>query len=333
MIKFNKAANKDFTILNLTDPHFDISEWSKDGVTYKIFDYTLKELVKRVNPDLITVSGDISWGADHYKAYKDFADYMENLGIPWSPIWGNHDSEDGDDIIEEIENLYLTYKTCFYEKGDRRLGNGNYVIEICEGDKTVEAIFMMDTHYTVTENLLDINCNPVNTLSYASLTSEQVDWYKKEVEKLFDKGCKDSIMIIHIPCYGYREAFFAATQDDKRQKGSVSIEESHNGVGWKEEYKKSSFGVNRDGICSPDYDDGVFSVICECGHTKNVIAGHDHINNFSILYKGVRLSYGLKIGMGCYWNSDLNGGTVYKIDSNGVKCMHHEYVDVSGFLN
>lgn len=332
MIKFNKEKDKDFTILNLTDPHFDISDWNKDGVTYKIFDFTVKELVSRVNPDLITVSGDISWGADHYSAYKDFADYMENIGIAWAPVWGNHDDEDGEDIVEEIANLFLTYKTCFYEKGDKQLGNGNYVIEICEGGKTVEALFMMDTHATKSINLLDGDCNPLNKTSYASLTNHQIDWYRKEVAKLKNKGCHDSIMIMHIPCYGYREAFFAVTQDDMRKKGSVSLDDSYKGIGWKGEYKRTCFGVNRDGICSPDYDDNVFPVICECVHTKNVIAGHDHINNFSILYKGVQLSYGLKTGMACYWNSDLNGGTVVKVGSNGVKSLHHEYVDVTYFL-
>lgn len=332
MIRLNKAKGKDFTILNLTDPHFDISEWDKNGVTYKIFDYTVKELVKRVNPDLITVSGDISWGADHYSAYKDFADYMEELGIFWAPVWGNHDDEDGDDIVEEIADLFLTYKTCVYEKGDKKYGNGNYVIEICEDEKTVEALLMMDTHSNVSKTVLDIDCNLVNSNSYASLTGEQIEWYKKEVEKLYRKGCSDSTLVIHIPIYGYREAFYAAMQEDKRARGAVSIEDSYKGVGWKEEYKESCFGVNRDGICSPDYDDGVLPVLVELGHTKHVIAGHDHINNFCILYKGIRLAYGMKLGKACYWASDLNGGTVLTVGENGVKKIHHEYVDVSEFL-
>ena len=204
MIKFKKEKGKDFTILNLTDPHFDISEWSVDGTAYKIYDFTLKELVKRVNPDLITISGDISWGADHYSAYKQFADYMENLGVAWAPIWGNHDDEDGQAVVEEVVDLYRKYKTFFYEEGDRKLGNGNYVIEICEDEKTVEALFMMDTHYTVSETLLDINCNPVNSLSYASLTAEQLDWYKSEVEKLLEKGCKDSTHIFPVTVIGRR---------------------------------------------------------------------------------------------------------------------------------
>ena len=40
----------------------------------------------------------------------------------------------------------------------------------------------------------------------------------------------------------------------------------------------------------------------------------------------------MKTGMGCYWAPDLNGGTVLKIDSDGVKSIYHEYVDVSEFL-
>ena len=76
----------------------------------------------------------------------------------------------------------------------------------------------------------------------------------------------------------------------------------------------------------------MFDKIKEYGLTKTLIAGHDHTNCFHIVYEGVRFVYGVKIGPGAYWKHPINGGTVIRIDSNGVKEVKHEFVDVSHLL-
>ena len=76
----------------------------------------------------------------------------------------------------------------------------------------------------------------------------------------------------------------------------------------------------------------MFEIVRALGSTKNVVVGHDHVNNFVIDYCGVKLVYGLKTGAGCYWNPILNGGTVITIGENGVRGIHHEFVDVSELL-
>ena len=53
-----KAADKDFTVLNLTDIHWDIVAWKPGNDEYEMVVATIKELVRRTQPDLITVSGD-----------------------------------------------------------------------------------------------------------------------------------------------------------------------------------------------------------------------------------------------------------------------------------
>lgn len=332
MLTLQKTPDKDFIILNLTDPQLSGGEWSEGHPARSILEYTLSVLIERVKPDLITVSGDISWGRGELHAYRAFADLMQSYGIPWAPVWGNHDNEDGADVVEEIADLYLSYPTCLYEKGDPALGNGNYVIGIYEGDRLVEALFMMDTHAGNPIRLYDRNSELIVKDSYASLTPTQLNWYRAEVAKLQALGCADSTLIVHIPLYGYREAFHAATEDALRAPGKVALADSYCGVGWKDAYKAGCFGVNREGIASSDYDDGVLPVLFECGHTHHVIAGHEHINNFSIPYQGIRLTYGTKIGMGCYWNADLNGGTVLTVTSRGAEKLWHEYVDVSHLL-
>lgn len=71
---------------------------------------------------------------------------------------------------------------------------------------------------------------------------------------------------------------------------------------------------------------GFFDLIKEKGSTKNVLCGHDHVNDYSILYQGVRLTYTLKVGAGCYWEPELNGGTVLTVDGSGSASVAHHFI-------
>ena len=97
---------------------------------------------------------------------------------------------------------------------------------------------------------------------------------------------------------------------------------------WNEEYR-NTIGVHLEEVGSYSAEDGVFDVISELNSTKHVIAGHEHVNNWMIRYKGVHLIYSHKTGAGCYWDAKLNGGTVIRITSDGVSDVYHEYVDVT----
>ena len=57
-----------------------------------------------------------------------------------------------------------------------------------------------------------------------------------------------------------------------------------------------------------------------------VAGADDPVGEFG---KGVQLIFATKVGPGCYWEQALNGGTVLKINQNGVYESYHEYVDVS----
>ncbi len=87
------------------------------------------------------------------------------------------------------------------------------------------------------------------------------------------------------------------------------------------------FGEKREQVCCPKINTGFFEVMKELGSTKNVVVGHDHVNCYSVLYDGIRLSYGLKTGDRCYADNDLNGGTVLTVSDSGVT-VEHKYVEV-----
>ena len=322
MITLQKRPNRDFVLLNLTDPQLDDNEWSDGHPHRKIVEYTITELISRLQPDLITVSGDLAW-AGYEHAYGMFAKFLESFGIPWAVVWGNHDNQNGADFIEKIVSRYQELPHFIYEKGEPELGNGNYVIRIEENGKPVEAIFMMDTHDK--DTYADENGNEKQ--EWAKLTAAQVAWYTQHATALKEQGYADSTVIVHIPIYAYRLASKAAYKDGVNLN-ALTVEAAKGADCWNDGYT-DSVGVQHEGISAPPIDDGMFSAIKSVGTTNHVIAGHDHVNNFMIRYEGVKLIFATKVGPGCYWEQALNGGTVLKINENGVYDATHEYVDVS----
>ena len=100
---------------------------------------------------------------------------------------------------------------------------------------------------------------------------------------------------------------------------------------WNDAYA-DSYGVRYEPISAYAADDGAFAVIRDCGSTKHIVSGHNHINNFVINYNGIKLIFSLKCGAGGYWRSALNGGTVLTVNSDGISGTRHEFVNVEQFL-
>lgn len=320
-ISLQKLPERDFVVLNISDPQLSSKEWLPGSAYRRILLYTLEELVGRVQPDLITITGDLSW-AGHDKAYDALASYLDSFGIPWAPVWGNHDNQKGDAYIRQVAERYMKHPYCKFAAGAPALGCGNYVITIDEGEKKVAALFMMDTHDSEprpTPEKPDAKC-------WSKLKPPQLEWYRQQANELKSLGYSNSAMFMHIPIFGYRQAFEAAFQQGVDFK-KLSYEESKNSKYWKPGYEKA-FGCRHEGICSFPEDEGALDVLLAEKFTSHLIAGHDHVNNFMIPYKGIQFIYSMKAGAGCYWESHLNGGTVLQIDSDGSMTARHELVNV-----
>lgn len=322
MLKIEKKPGVDFKILNFSDPQLGNEEWVPEHHCRKILVDTVTELMNRVKPDLVTVSGDLSWSGNT-DAYMALADLLDTFGVPWAPVWGNHDNQGGPEFIEKTVDEYLKHPLCMYEKGSPEFGNGNYIIGITENGKPVHAVIMFDSH----DRTPFTNDKGETSDDWAKLYPEQIEMYSEWVENLKKEGYPESSLIMHIPIYGYREAFEAAFNKEYKPD-AVKSEESSDGKYWNEGYK-NSFGVKYEGICSYSADEGALDAILKGNHTKTLVAGHDHVNNFVIEYKGIKFVYSLKAGAGCYWNPILNGGTVLNVRSDGSVTVNHEYVKVN----
>lgn len=320
-MSFEKSAEKDFTVLNLTDTQLSNGEWADDHKNRQILTDTIRELINRTAPDLITVSGDLAW-AGHDHAYDMLAEFLDGFGIPWAPVWGNHDNQNGEEYIKSVAQRYKTHPLCVYEDGPSEMGNGNYVIRITEEGRTVCAFIMLDSH----DRAPFVNESGETENAWGKLRPIQIRWIEEVCAQLKAEGCGDAALIQHIPIHGFRLASKAAYKEGIDHK-SLTAADAESDVCWNAGYE-DSIGVQHEGVASYPADEGALDALKRAGIVKHVLAGHDHINNWIIRYDGIKMIYALKTGPGCYWDPALNGGTVLKIGSNGVYDVYHEYVDM-----
>lgn len=329
-VVLQKEPGKDFKILNLADIQYDDLY---DIGQKKYTEETIRQLVKETQPDLITMTGDQVWAAFQKHSQKDLIRFMDSFGIPWAPVFGNHDGE-GNADKNWLADRYMESEYCLFKKGPNNIGGvGNYVINIMEGDKIVQSLIMMDSGaWRGYENMPEERKMIADAIDndtqeyifnadgtrkqdafgtgYEFMSESQIAWYKWAVEgaKQANGGeMPESILFFHIALPEYYNAYLQ----------------------WKDSGYDSAmgFGEKRETVCCPSVNSGMFSVIKDLGSTKNVVVGHDHVNNYSVLYEGVRLTYALKTGDRCYADADLNGGTLLTVTDNGV-LTEHQYVAI-----
>ena len=74
-------------------------------------------------------------------------------------------------------------------------------------------------------------------------------------------------------------------------------------------------------VCCSDYPSSLFERMKELQSTKAVFCGHDHYNNMSLEYQGIRLTYGMSIDFlampGIANDENQRGGTLITVRKDG----------------
>ena len=69
------------------------------------------------------------------------------------------------------------------------------------------------------------------------------------------------------------------------------------------------------------YPSKLFDRAVELGSTQGFFCGHDHLNNLSLRWRGIQLTYGMSIDYlvysGIARRSDQRGGTLIVLDGDG----------------
>ena len=288
-----KEKDKDFVILNLAD----VQTCDLDDIpNYRTIKKELDHLVDTVKPDLITLTGDQTWSNENLISLKTLIRWLDGYKIPYAPIFGNHDH--GNEFssavagINKCCDLYEKGKYSLFRRGPTNIGAlGNYVVNITEEGKIVKTLYMMDAGY-----LDEIN-------------DGQIDWFLWNADgiKAANGGeYSEGICFFHKPLpeyyYAFRDYYYG--KDTVEALGEVHV---HFSLG----------GTTQKGFFDKAKERGV----------KDVICGHQHGNNFTIKYEGVRLTFALKTGELVSYYADenvyLNGATAIRLRGTETIVENH----------
>ena len=272
-------GKEDFKVLQLSDIHIggSIVSYNKDIKALE----TIEKLVNYTKPDLIIITGDLiyptpvqSFYLNNQTAMFQLAYFFNKLEVPWTFVYGNHETEDyALRNANDLYNLVLSSASNMFNKNNYLLfynhdynvsGRSNMIFEIINKDKTINQIlFLMDSGDYYTKKLND----------YDYIRDDQVTWYKTNLTKI---GKENSSMIFfHMPLIETKEAV------EKYQNNNSEV--------------TYYFGEINEKICSSRFRSKIFEEAVNLKSTKAIFYGHDHKNNISLEYKGIRLTYGMSI--------------------------------------
>lgn len=286
---FTFTTDRDFKVVQFSDVHIGAGWMStkKDAMALN----AVAAMVTAEKPDLVVVTGDIAYPvpfqagtANNLSGAKIFATLMEKLGVYWAISFGNHDTEsyslyDREAISDFYENSGFKY--CLFQSGPEDIdGYGNYVINVknTQGQLT-QSIFMFDSHSYVDSDPFGI------FWKYDNIQQSQVDWYANTLETLKAQNNGKhfySTAFFHIPLTEHNTAWFEYADNGLADTANVK-------------YVYGDTGESDKVVYSGIGEDELFETMLEYGSTKAVFVGHDHKNNFSLEYKGIRLSYAMSV--------------------------------------
>lgn len=278
-LKFDASGN--FKIVQFTDIHAGPEQDKSIILMNRILDIEKPNMVVLTGDN---VDGNCKTKNDVNKAIDNIAGPMEKRNIPWAVVFGNHDDEHNAMTKEEMMKKYMNYKHSLSEIGYKtfdRVGNYNMLIESSRSNIPKFNIYMLDSGKYA----------PAFIGGYDWIKLKQILWYKKTAINLKRnyKALIPAIMFFHIPLRNFKKAWKTGLIDGER---------------FEEE-------------CCAKINLCLFSKVSRIGDVRGIFTGHDHLNNYCAVLRGIKLGYAGYIGYGTYGRDDVpRGARVFLINEN-----------------
>lgn len=274
----------------------------------------------REKPDLVVFTGDqvkgygtfMLLGSSEKNTEKTIRNILEPINerkIPFTFVFGNHDSQAFGSSKEKQLAVYQSCPYCLAVAGEKELAglcNHNLEIKDSKGDKTVFNIYLIDSLSATPTGI----CDPV--------TKGQIDWYRRTRDRLKEENGEyvKSLVFQHIPV---PEVWHILKEVPKSQKPNAKgigklegryfeLDENYRDKG------NHDFFVETPG--SPETNSGEFDAFREKGDVLGVFFGHDHSNSFVGEFMGVKLGYTQGVGFNVYGPYMDRGVRIFDIDEN-----------------
>lgn len=239
--------NRDLKIIQFTDLHLMNDE--KDDMTFQLISW----VIQQEKPDFIALTGDQTMSKDAVMLYQKLGQFMDSHRIPYTFIFGNHDTEGGtyQELIDAIsDSTYL-----LFDQGPLHLGYSNFCLTLLDKGKPTGQLVFMDSHI---DDFFMIDGK--KTWGYGAFSEDQLAWYELKLINPIPH-----LIFFHIPLFELNET-----------NPSDSI---HQGDYYE---SPSTQGINT----------GFFQLAKANKQAKGMFYGHDHLNDFTYQKDGILLAYG-----------------------------------------
>lgn len=278
-------SDEDFRIMTATDLHL-----GAPGA--ELNNKSLQKLMNRIRdekPDLVIFTGDVVLSDCQQIDAVQLSMLMEKTGVYWAYVFGNHEAREEKEYFK-----YLLYKGLMYCPhclnlfGDPALfGYGNFAVHIRNGKSSLaKSLFLFDSGRNIQEKSMEKYSVPEKMRGgYDFLKEEQLRWYLAELARVKKQfGEVKTMCYMHIPVPEYENVFRGSEKDGYTPSGKCEL----------------LYGTQYESVgCSP-FNSGFFEAARSEGSLQALFAGHDHINDFCALYKGVYLVYTQCTGYNTY---------------------------------
>ena len=301
--------NTPIKILQLTDPQIidssqrrtpdrlnpsEIEAWAPENFDVQCGNH-IRSLLCQTHPDLIFITGDIVYGEfdDNGTALKWFTEFMDSFGIPWAPVFGNHDNDSKMGVAYQCK-LFEDAPNCLFKR-NTVTGNGNYTVGVAVDNELVRVIHMTDSN--------GCHSDDPEVTSIWGIYPDQFDRIQNATNAIRDYAKKDvpAFIAFHIPHAIFIEA--------EKAKGYVTPDRYNYIIGVDVPAQDGDFGFKLDSANAfPDKNN--FLEFAKQNNIDGVFIGHHHNTSTIIHYQGIALVYGLKTGQYDSYIPGNLGGTL-----------------------
>lgn len=269
------SSSGEFKIVQFTDIHY---KWGKKASDKAI--ECMEGVLDAEKPDFVMVTGDVVYSASVRKSLPALFACIIERQIPFAVVFGNHD----DEFDCTLSEMYDIISDMPYNVQPSRgaISSPDYILPVLSADntRTSAILYCMDTHSR--SKLKGVE-------GYDWLTFEQISWYRDQSKTITQSNGGvpiPSLAFFHIPLPEY-----ALAEADG---------------------KSPLLGSKGEEVCCPKLNSGMFAAIKEQGDVLATFCGHDHDNDFAVMYHDVLLAYGRYSG----------GNTVYNhLKPNGARVI------------